>query len=264
MYHDAKTNFMMTQGRFLVKLAEDRSELEKALKLRFEVFNLELKKGLAISYLNGMDTDEYDKYCAHLIVIDADFDRVVGTYRLLPGFVAEFNVGYYSENEFDMTNIKNLQGEKLELGRSCVHRDYRNAQVINLLWAGIARYVELYNIRYLFGCASLCSSVTEEVSLVYSYLSRHHPAEPRYSVYPLQKVTGLRMLQVEDRREALKMLPPLIKGYTSLGANICGKPSYDAIFGTADFFVLLQTEKIMARYRKKYFQEQEEALCPVS
>lgn len=264
MCYNAKNNFTMTQGRFLVKLAEDRRELERALKLRFEVFNLELKKGFVTSYLNGMDTDRYDKYCDHLIVIDTDLDRVVGTYRLLPSFVAEFNIGYYSENEFDMINIKNLRGEKLELGRSCVHRDYRNAQVINMLWAGIARYVKLYNIRYLFGCASLCSSVTENVSLVYSYLSRHYLAGPHYLVYPLKKVSGLRMVEVADRRETSKMLPPLIKGYTSLGANLCGEPSYDAVFGTADFFVLLHTEKIMARYRKKYFPEQEEVLCPVS
>jgi putative hemolysin len=132
------------------------------------------------------------------------------------------------------------------------------------LWAGIAKYVELYNIRYLFGCASLCSSVPEEISLVYSYLYRHHLAESGCLVYPLKKVSGLRMVQVEDRREALKMLPPLIKGYMSLGANLCGEPSYDAIFQTADFFVFLETEKMMARYRKKYFPEQEEALCHVS
>ncbi len=264
MYHDSKTNFMMTQGRFRVKLAENPKELEKALKLRFEVFNIELKKGLAISYINRTDVDEYDKYCDHLIVMDADLEKVVGTYRLMPGFVAEHNIGYYSESEFDINNIKRLEGAKLELGRSCVHKEYRNAQVISLLWAGIAKYVELYDIRYLFGCPSLYSPVPEDIDLVYSYLNRHHRAEALYTVYPRKKVEGLRTVCVEDRRAALRILPPLIKGYVTLGASLCGEPSVDPTFGTVDFFVFLKTDKILLRYRKRFFREPEEMLCPVS
>ena len=121
------------------------------MKLRFEVFNLELSEGLQSSYQTGLDMDEYDDYCDHIIVMDTTKDVVVGTYRLLPGYRAENGIGYYSESEFEMFNLRRLSGNKLELGRACVHRDYRGSAVLNLMWAGIAQYIENYDINYLFG-----------------------------------------------------------------------------------------------------------------
>ncbi|MDA8077300.1 MAG: GNAT family N-acetyltransferase [Nitrospiraceae bacterium] len=263
MYQASNETFLLMQGRFLVKIAETRKELEQALRLRYEVFNVELNAGLSTSHINRLDTDEYDKYCDHLIVVDTAIKRVVGTYRLLLGHVAEFNIGYYSENEFDLGNIRKLEGEKLELGRSCVHRDYRTAQVINLLWAGIARYVDRYDVRYLFGCASLYSSAPEEINRVHSFFNSRHRAAPSEEVFPLRRIAGLQQVVVEDCKAVLKSLPPLIKGYMGLGATVCGEPAYDPIFRTTDFFVLLETNRILSRYRRRFFHE-EEVLCPAS
>src|SRR5262245_59490235 len=107
-----------------VKLATSFAELDAALRLRFEVFNLELQEGLSASYERGYDTDAYDAWCDHLIVKDLTSDAVVGTYRLLRGSVAASQLGFYSENEFDLARLKRLPGEMLELGRSCVARSH--------------------------------------------------------------------------------------------------------------------------------------------
>lgn len=251
-------------GRFAVKIAEHHSELQDALRLRFEVFNEELKEGLASSFSSGLDWDEYDSYCDHLIVVDTDSGRVVGTYRLLPGFVAENNIGYYSEGEFELTLIKSLPGEKLELGRSCVHRDYRNTRVISLLWSGIARYVDLHNMRHLFGCASLHTSNPEEVCSVYSYLRAFHHAEHHLAVTPLKKPAGFSALHGIAKEEAFDKMPPLVKGYVRLGAKICGEPAYDEEFGTTDFFFILDVGELLSRYKKKYFSEQAAATAAMA
>lgn len=250
-------------GRFIVKLAEYLDELESALRLRFDVFNTELNEGLDSSYLTGLDRDCYDDYCDHLVVIDTCCNRVAGTYRLLLGSVAENNIGYYSESEFDITPVKSVMGEKLELGRSCVHRDYRNAGVINLLWAGIARYMEIYNVRHLFGCASLHTGDPAEVGMVYSYMNAFHRACDEFTVYPLKKFGSMNLPHIADRETAFGKLPPLIKGYLRLGALICGEPAYDEVFGTTDLFLLLDTEKLISRYRRRFFQEPVEMLCRV-
>jgi putative hemolysin len=251
-------------GHFVIKLAECLEELENALRLRFAVFNTELNEGLHSSYQTGLDRDSYDDYCDHLIVIDTRSNKVVGTYRLLLGFVAESHIGYYSECEFDMTAIRSIRGEKLELGRSCVHRDYRNAGVINLLWAGIARYIEMYNVRHLFGCGSLHTSDPDEVSMVYSYMNTFHRSSAEFTVYPLRKLGGVCVSGIVDKKTAFEKLPPLIKGYLRLGALICGEPAYDAVFGTTDFFLLLETEKLISRYKRRFFQEPIETLCRAS
>jgi len=251
-------------GNFLVKVAEYLEELESALRLRFEVFNLELNEGLNSSYITGQDRDSYDDYCDHLIVIDTRLNKVVGTYRLMLGFVAENNIGYYSEGEFDMTAVRAVEGEKLELGRSCVHKDYRNAGVINLLWAGIARYVEIYNVHHLFGCGSLHTSDPAEVSMVYSYMNTFHRADAGFTVYPLKRLTEVRLSPIVDKKTAFEKLPPLIKGYLRLGAVVCGEPAYDETFGTTDLFLLLETERLISRYKKRFFQESADSLCRVS
>ncbi len=130
-------------------------------------------------------------YCDHLIVIDTESEKVVGTYRMMPDVVAENSIGYYSETEFDLTSIRTLPDTKLELGRSCVHKDFRNTVVIGLLWRGIAAYIDKYDIRHLFGCGSLHSSNPAEVSVVYSYLNRFHRADERYRVQPLRRLNDV-------------------------------------------------------------------------
>ncbi|MBF0557828.1 MAG: GNAT family N-acetyltransferase [Nitrospirae bacterium] len=251
----------MRNGHFVVKLAEYLEELENALRLRFDVFNTELNEGLKSSYLTGLDRDSYDDYCDHLIVIDTRINKVVGTYRLMLGYVAENNIGFYSEGEFDIASVKTIRGEKLELGRSCVHRDYRNAGVINLLWAGIARYMEIYNVRHLFGCASLHTSDPAEVGMVYSYMNTFHRAGEEFTVSPLRKCGKIGVTEIADQKTAFGKLPPLIKGYLRLGALICGEPAYDDVFGTTDLFLLLDTDKLISRYKRRFFQEPVETLC---
>ena len=118
---------------FEVKIATDAREIEQAQRLRFNVFNLELHKGLASSYEHGLDIDEFDPYCDHLIVRELRSGDIVGTYRLLRGAQSRRHIGFYSEKEFDLTRIKTLDGELMELGRSCARKDFRDRALIPLM-----------------------------------------------------------------------------------------------------------------------------------
>jgi L-ornithine Nalpha-acyltransferase len=242
-------------GNLEVRLASNLTELDAAMRLRFEVFNLELQEGLVSSYDRGYDTDAYDSYCDHLIVKDLTSGEVVGTYRLLRGSQAERHIGFYSENEFDLSNLKQLNGETLELGRSCIAATHRSFGTLNLLWSAIAKYASDRDLRYLFGCASLHVSEASEVQPVYSYLRAKHFAPEKYRVYPVE---SCRMMISEDAQESvdsravLGKLSPILKGYLRTGAMICGAPAYDAEFGTADVLVILEMEKMAGRYKQRY------------
>ncbi len=125
-----------------VHLAENQLEVEKAYSLRYNVFNLELGEGLLNSRETMKDKDEYDFFCDHLVVTDtSESNMVVGTYRILRKEIAKKTIGFYSENEFDLFNIYNLDYELAEVGRSCVHPSYRDGSVITLLWKGLASYM---------------------------------------------------------------------------------------------------------------------------
>ena len=243
---------------FDVKIADSLSEIEKALRLRYEVFNLELNEGLQSSHETGFDSDVYDTFCDHLIVTHKESQCVVGTYRLLKKSKAEKHIGFYSENEFDIRSLKNIKGEILELGRSCIAKEFRNVAVINLLWTGIAHYLEINNISYLFGCASLHTLDEKKIIPAYSYLLKNYLADSTFHVQPLPQCSAYLTSAANDHpnlEDGFSTLPPLLKGYLRLGAKICGEPALDKEFGTTDFLIIVDKASISDRYRNRFFRQ---------
>lgn len=225
-----------------VKIASNAREIEEAQRLRFQVFNLELNKGLQASYRDGIDIDEFDAFCDHLIVRDLNSGDIVGTYRLMRSAQARKNIGFYSEKEFDLARIKELDGEFLELGRSCARKDFRDRALIPLMWNAIADYVKLHHVRYLFGCGSLYTTDPLEVGEVFALLQRKYYAPEEQRVYPTQEFQfdGIKEFAAPPEDSGLfQKLPSLIKSYLRVGAVVCGPPALDRDFGTADFFLLL-------------------------
>lgn len=245
---------LVRSGALEVRLAASFAELDAAQRLRFEVFNLELQEGLLASYDRGRDADSYDAYCDHLVAKDLTTGAVVGTYRLLRRTVAERQIGFYSENEFDLSNLKSLPGELLELGRSCVARSHRGAGVIALLWAAIVEYAARHDVRQMFGCGSLHTAEMSEVREAFAYLRDRHYAPEEMRVWP---VGSCRMEVDEDEpvsydaKAVARRLPTVMKGYLRAGALVAGPPAFDREFGTADVLVLMPLEKLTARYRQR-------------
>ncbi len=136
-----------------VGLARNQSEILDAQRLRYRVFAGEMGANLP-SRTPGVDHDIYDPYCEHLVVRDKASGDVVGTYRILSPENAR-QVGYYSENEFDLTRLQHLRPRLVEIGRSCVHPDYRTGATITLLWSGLAQFMTERGYDYLMGCASI-------------------------------------------------------------------------------------------------------------
>src|SRR5215216_4209569 len=174
----------IVEGHYLVRFARTPEEIDAALKLRFEVFNLELGEGLESSYLIGRDEDEFDSSCHHLIVMDTRDNKVVGTYRCQTGDMAA-RKGFYSAGEFDLSYLpRDVLLDAVELGRACVARSHRNTQVLFLLWKGLAAYVACNRKRYLFGCCSLTSQDEAEGRRVFRSLKEGGHLHPELSVRP--------------------------------------------------------------------------------
>jgi len=239
---------------FEVKIADQASEIEEAQRLRFQVFNLELNKGLQSSYARGLDIDEFDAVCDHLIVRDLKSGDVVGTYRLLRGSAARRHGGFYSEKEFDLSRIKDLDGELLELGRSCARKDFRDRALIPLMWEAIAEQVRMHQVRYLFGCGSLYTTDVGAVDAMFSMLKSHYYAPDAQRVFPVEscRFVGLtEQIRGADEPGQFQKLPSLIKGYLRIGALVGGPPALDREFGTADFFLLLDFGTLKEEYLKR-------------
>ena len=250
-----------TEKKLVVRIAENQLEIERALALRYDVFNLEMGEGLPASSATRKDRDEYDLFCDHLVVIDENNNNaIVGTYRILKRSVAKENIGFYSENEFEISKIYDLKEEVAEIGRSCVHPDYRDGSVISLLWSGLADYMVQKDVRYLMGCGSFHSTSGEVASQVYAFLKHKNGlAEERFHVLPNAgfEVPGFNPnLEIEDIKAITKNVPPLIKGYLRAGALICGYPAIDNVFKTIDVFILFDLKNISEKYGKHYLEKE--------
>lgn len=231
-----------------VGLARGAEEVRQAQALRWRVFVEEMGAHVP-SRTPGLDCDIFDRHCEHLIAREQETGDVVGTYRILPPLAARRLGCYYSEAEFDLTRLQLLRGSIAEVGRSCVHPDYRTGAVIAQLWSGLAREAVARGYCYLAGCASVgMADGGHGAASLYHRLARTHLAPPEYRVFPRCPLP----LDALDCGRAAE-LPPLLKGYLRLGAYLCGEPAWDPDFSTADFFVSLPVARIEARYARHFF-----------
>jgi len=233
------------EPRLSVGLARGTADIEDAQRLRYKVFAEEL--GAQVEGDGGHDADAFDPFCDHLIVRDDDSLRVVGTYRILPPHRAREAGRLYSEGEFDLARLAHLKPAMIEVGRSCVHRDYRSGAAILLLWAGLAHYMKVHGYRHLIGCAS--ASLADggmQAAGVRDQLQRHL-ADAEYRVFPRVPFPHERI-----ERPAQVEMPPLIKGYLRVGARVCGEPAWDPDFNTADFLIWLSLDQLNPRYARHF------------
>jgi putative hemolysin len=236
-----------TSGYSLL-IADDQSQVSAAQRLRHDVFAGELGAELP-GAVDGRDVDEFDDFCDHLIVRDDSTGEVVGTYRMLPPKAAERAGRRYADGEFDMSRLRPLRDQLVETGRSCVHPDHRDGAVVNLMWAGIARYLHLNNLRWLGGCASVpVDDGGRLASGVWSRVAAKHLSPPALRVRPRNPWLS----EHTPAPDAGAALPPLLRGYLRLGSWVCGEPAYDPLFGTADFYVLFSMDRMDPRYRRHF------------
>jgi len=241
---DANPSF----SKLNLSLATTAKEVKEVQRLRYKVF-IETMGLSALSNPDGLDKDEFDEHCDHLIVRDSKTLKVVGTYRILGPTAARHLGRYYSETEFDLSRLQHIRNSVAEAGRACIHPDYRSGAVIMLLWAGLAAYMRRERCSHLIGCASI--SLTDggqNAAAIYRGLSAadFSPLEYRvtpHTPFPLDEI---------DSSTTEARIPPLLKGYLRAGAWVCGDPAWDPDFHSADLFVMLPLANLDNRYARHY------------
>ncbi len=244
----AKINLHIEVGSYVIKTAETPQELIESFRLRHEVFNQEFR---GISGV-GLDFDKFDYYFDHLVIVHKDLKKIIGTYRVN---CSKFSKVSYTALEFELQKLfSQNKGPFLELGRACIHKDYRKGSIISLLWRGIAEYMNLSGANILFGCSSLKVNAARETALVHKYLVDQGLVTDKYSCQPTKKFTmpdfanwydyfnkGLSDKQTE---EAEGLMPSLLKSYLKLGAQVACEPAFDEDFDCIDLLTILRKEDL--------------------
>jgi putative hemolysin len=252
-------------GQYCLRMAQSAEDREAACRLRFKVFNIELGEGLESSYETGLDSDQFDLFCEHLLVEEKATRRIVGTYRMQTGESAARNLGYYSGQEFHLAPYEPLRAGILELGRASIDREHRTPEVLTLLWRGIAQYATDMGLRYLIGCSSLNSQDPAEGWQMYQQLEHYRVAREfettptdQYAC-PTEHVSRCAQQPAGQEGNSLQTdsantvkVPKLLKTYLAIGARIAAPPAWDREFGTIDFLTLLDLKSLSSAARHRF------------
>ena len=230
-------------------IADTEALINEAQTLRYRVFAQEMGATLK-SGMEGLDYDEVDAYCDHLVVFDNVNDKIVGYTRLLNQDQAKKLGRFYSQNEFKLDKVLALPGRFLEVGRTCVDPDCRGGAVLTTLWSALVQYALEGQFNYLLGCASITPGVSGyAVDAVYRAIDASNIAAPELQVKPLIPVPDALRCQRDESG-----IPPLLKAYLRFGALVCGEPYWDEDFNCMDLFILLPLDQLQERYSNHYMR----------
>lgn len=238
----SKASIYAENQKYVIKTAENNRELNEVLALRYKIFSKEI---LGKNNIFKIDIDKFDRHCDHILIIDKNINKVVGTYR-----INVYDKKFYSSKEFHIKDLLALKGRKAELGRACILEDYRKGVVLGLLWKGIHSYIEKGEIQYLFGCSSIFTEDKKSIFSIFNffkfndYLHNHLLVKPKKHY----KFKGLKLLlnnkNYNTPNSNPNMIPDLLKIYLKFGAKICSYPAYDREFKCFDFLTIIDYKSI--------------------
>ena len=251
-----KIIFSLETSQYILKTANTYEELVESCRLRYSVFFQE-QQSIEES---GIDVDRFDSHFDHLIIVHKDSKKIIGTYRLSS---SEYSNLSYTEQEFELSEIFQLKGPHIELGRACIHKDHRKgAAVISLLWRGIIEYMNISGGNILFGCSSIKIRGPKDSALVYKYLTNKgavlttNMASPtlNYKIADFDRWLSYyeKVLSQDECDQAQKLIPSLLKSYINLGAKIASIPAYDKEFDCIDLLTVLKKEEMTNSLARRF------------
>jgi len=248
-------------GHLEIRLAQTTADIKSAQRLRYQVFVQEMgAAGEMVDHAAGLEIDRFDAHCEHLILVDtrrdsADLGHVVGVYRMLDRDAANKAGGFYSQAEYDLSPLIDSSRSLLELGRSCVHPDYRNGMGLYRLWHGLGAYVSAHRIDVLFGVASFPGVRPKDHGDALAYLHNHHLAPVDLRVcsrdassenFPTHENFSI------PRAGAMATMPALIKAYLRIGGYVGDGAFVDHAFNTTDVCLILDLNRMDEKQRRRY------------
>jgi len=251
-----KIIFSLETSQYILKTADSYEELAESCRLRHSVFFQE-QQSITES---GVDVDRFDSHFDHLIIVHKDTKKIIGTYRLSS---SEYSNLSYTEQEFNLDNIFKLKGPHIELGRACIHKDFRRGPaVISLLWRGIIEYMTISGGNILFGCSSIKINNAKDAALIYKYLMDEGSVMDNTMASPTPNFQFLDIdiwmefyekgLNQEEENQAKKLIPSLLKSYLNLGAKIGSMPAFDKDFNCVDFLTILKKEDMTNSLARRF------------
>ncbi len=234
----------LRQSRYTVRIASERHDIESAQRLRYTVFVA--GKG-ALDTEDGLDVDDFDALCHHVLIEDRKSGQLVCCFRFLDLQDGAEIGKSYSAQYYDLDALASYKGRMVEMGRFCVHPDWKDADILRIAWGAMTTYVDDNGVDMLFGCSSFKGTDWAVHADALAMLKHRHLGPkgliPHIKAPDVFKFAARLRRKPNAKRAALAM-PPLLKTYLMMGGWVSDHAVVDRDLGTMHVFTGVEISAI--------------------
>jgi len=224
-------------GDFVIDISKSGETRAAALDLRSDVF-----RG------GAPDTDPYDDLCHHVVLRRASNGETLACFRMMLLEDGSRAGQSYSAQFYDLSKLGAIKGPCLEIGRFCAAPEKADPNIVRLTWTAITHMVQEEGVELLFGCSSFFAKSPEQISDALSFLNEGYLAPKTLSpgVKAAETIWLVELPKYENRGNALRQIPPLLKTYLKMNGWVSDHAVIDRDLGTIHVFTGVEIAKIPA------------------
>jgi putative hemolysin len=239
------------RGRYTVRLATTDEDVQAAQRLRYLSFIDGRGAAPDAARANGLDADDLDAACGHMLVEDRHEGRLVCCFRILPLTDGSQIARSYSARYYDLSALADYDQPMVEMGRFCIHPHHRNdPDVLRAAWGAMTKYVDDNGVGMLFGCSSFHGVEADAYMDAFAVLKEKHLAPKRWlprvkapRVFDFARALGLRK---PDLRLGMRRMPPLLRTYLAMGGWVSDHAVIDNDLNTLHVFTGVEINRVPA------------------
>ena len=240
----------LLRGRYQVRFAENDDDIRLAQELRFRTFIEGRETASDEARADGLDADEFDPICKHVLVHDTHTGALVCCFRFLPLANGSEIARSYSAKYYDLSSLESYEGQMVEMGRFCIDPAHRDADVIRIAWGAMTRYVDENNVDMLFGCSSFYGTEADAYMDAFALLKERHLAPkrwlPRVKAPNVFRFASKLKLKKPNLKLAQRGMPPLLRTYLVMGGWVSDHAVVDNDLNTLHVFTGLEIKHVPA------------------
>ncbi len=222
----------LTRGRYVASEARGPADLSAAQALRAMCFGTQAPQ----------DSDAFDAHCTHILVRQVTDNALVACFRMMP-LTGNSIARSYSAQYYELSALQGFEGKMVEMGRFCIHPEWRDADILRVTWGAMTAYVDRHDVKLLFGCSSFAGTETAEYLDAFAMLKARHLAPKRW--LPRVKAPHVfrfaaRLRRKPDAKKAMLRMPPLLKTYLMMGGWVSDHAVVDQQMNTLHVFTGLE------------------------
>jgi putative hemolysin len=235
---------LLRRGRYEARFAVSEQDVAAAQRLRHLSF---IAGTGAEPRADGRDADAFDPLCRHVLVEEVRTGRLVCCFRLLPlRDGGEIGMSY-SAQYYELSALSSFDGRMVEMGRFCIHPDFRDPDILRVAWGAMTRFVDEEGVEMLFGCSSFRGTDAQGYLDAFAMLKERHLAPKRW--LPRVKAPDVfrfarRLRRKPDARRAMLTMPPLLRTYLVMGGWVSDHAVVDRNLDTLHVFTGLEIRAI--------------------